>query len=242
MKADFDAQWEALAAEVLSGMKEWRLQHPKATLPEIEHALDERLAKMQDGPTEVLTAVTELVSQHPERADLATHLAYLVKRAAHMQYPAFQAAGWPIGDGAVESGNKLVVEARLKGSGMHWARAYVDPILALRNVVCSDRWAKAWPHITQTLRRQARHAHRQPPVPVAPGFTTAPAPPAAPRRPLQPARRLSNQPLPLHGGHPPIIPGGTCLLGGPASSRHPYRPTQNHEPHSGRRQDLRQAL
>ena len=32
-----------------------------------------------------------------------------------MQYPTFLAAGWPIGNGAVESGNKLVVEARLKG-------------------------------------------------------------------------------------------------------------------------------
>jgi hypothetical protein len=44
---DFDAQWDELAAEVMSGMKEWRLQHPKATFGEIERALDERLAKMR---------------------------------------------------------------------------------------------------------------------------------------------------------------------------------------------------
>jgi predicted RNA-binding Zn-ribbon protein involved in translation (DUF1610 family) len=47
VKADFDARWDELAAEVLSGMKEWRLQHPKATFREIEQALDERLAKMR---------------------------------------------------------------------------------------------------------------------------------------------------------------------------------------------------
>ena len=47
MKQDFDAKWEELAAEVMSGMKEWRLQHPRATLREIEQALDERLAKMR---------------------------------------------------------------------------------------------------------------------------------------------------------------------------------------------------
>ena len=63
---------------------------------------------------------------------------------AHMQYPTFLAAGWPIGDGAVESGNKLVVEARLKGSGMHWAWPHVDPMLALRNIVCNDRWDEDW--------------------------------------------------------------------------------------------------
>ena len=35
-----------------------------------------------------------------------------------MQYPTYQEAGWPIGSGSVESANKLVVEARLKGAGM----------------------------------------------------------------------------------------------------------------------------
>jgi hypothetical protein len=47
MRTDFDARWDALAEEVLSGMKEWRLQHPKATLRQIEAALDERLGKMR---------------------------------------------------------------------------------------------------------------------------------------------------------------------------------------------------
>ena len=47
MRDDFDAKWNPLAQEVMSGMKEWRLQHPKATLREIEAALDERLGKMR---------------------------------------------------------------------------------------------------------------------------------------------------------------------------------------------------
>ena len=34
MRTDFDAQWDQLAEEVMSGMKEWRLQNPKATLRE----------------------------------------------------------------------------------------------------------------------------------------------------------------------------------------------------------------
>ena len=42
-----EAQWRQLADEVFTGMKEWRLQHPKATLTEIERALDERLARMR---------------------------------------------------------------------------------------------------------------------------------------------------------------------------------------------------
>jgi len=49
------------------------------------------------------------------------HLDYLKKREALMQYPEFQNSGWPIGSGMVESANKNVVEARLKGTGMHSA-------------------------------------------------------------------------------------------------------------------------
>lgn len=39
--------WEALSAEILSGMREWRLHHPKATLREIEQALDERWYRLR---------------------------------------------------------------------------------------------------------------------------------------------------------------------------------------------------
>ncbi len=44
---ELEARWQQLADEVMTGMKEWRLQHPKATFKEIETALDERLAKVR---------------------------------------------------------------------------------------------------------------------------------------------------------------------------------------------------
>src|SRR6266487_594738 len=42
-----DQNWEMLSQEVLTGMREWRLQHPKATLREIELALDEHFAALR---------------------------------------------------------------------------------------------------------------------------------------------------------------------------------------------------
>lgn len=42
-----DLTWEALSAEILSGMREWRLHHPKATLREIEAALDEHWYRLR---------------------------------------------------------------------------------------------------------------------------------------------------------------------------------------------------
>lgn len=124
---------------------------------EAQRWLAEQLHRLKhSGPESVLAEVRRLVATRPDQPGLGKELAYLEKRAAHMAYPDFQADGWPIGDGAVESANKLVVEARLKGSGMHWARCHVDPMLALRNIVCNDRWEEAWPQIVSGLRQQER--------------------------------------------------------------------------------------
>lgn len=105
-----------------------------------------------DGPGQVLVTLQMLAAEHPTVALLGVNLAYLEKRVAQMQYPSFQAQGWPIGSGVVESSNKLVVEARLKGAGMHWARASVNPMLCLRNAVCNDRWDEAWQQSSVQLR------------------------------------------------------------------------------------------
>ena len=43
---DLGARWHKVAEEVMTGMKEWRQQHPKATFREIEAALDEGLARL----------------------------------------------------------------------------------------------------------------------------------------------------------------------------------------------------
>jgi YgiT-type zinc finger domain-containing protein len=44
---DWEAEWQALSEEVYSGMADWRAAHPRATLAEIEAAVDERLAGLR---------------------------------------------------------------------------------------------------------------------------------------------------------------------------------------------------
>jgi len=136
-----------LLGEGTPEMKQWTTQR----LHQLKHA----------GPSEVLSEIRELQKQKPDAQVISDNLAYLEKREQQMQYPQFQAQGWPIGSGIVESGNKLVVEARLKGSGMHWADAHVNPMLAIRNVICSDRWKEDWPKIAFHLRKQkAENRHK----------------------------------------------------------------------------------
>lgn len=108
------------------------------------------------GPDAVLATLREL----PPGEQRDTAPGYLEPRRSQLQYPTFRAAGYPIGSGIVESANKVVVQDRLKGSGMHWAPASVDPMLALRTVVCADRWDEAWPLIAARLRADARARSR----------------------------------------------------------------------------------
>lgn len=104
----------------------------------------------------VVERLRTTVEQAGGIGETRTQLAYLEKRLSQMTYPRFAADQWPIASGSVESANKLVVEERLKGAGMHWAEENVNPMLALRNAICSDRWGEVWTQIEQEQRREER--------------------------------------------------------------------------------------
>lgn len=185
--------------------------HGEHTLALQQWLAEPRRRLKAEGGQRLLADLHAWSDSQPQPAERREALAYLDKRLPQMAYAEFRAQGWPIGSGAVESANKLVVEARLKGSGMHWAAVHVDPMLALRNVVCSDRWAEAWTQIVKQLRRQA-HQRRYKSLPTADAAadipaampalrTTAPASVAelpAPMPALAPLAERSNRPAPDH--------------------------------------------
>lgn len=157
---------------------EWLGQQAHALRHGHEQQVLERLGTLAAGPqaAEVVTLIT------------ATHR-YLSTRQAQLHYQAFVDAGYPIGSGCVESANKLVVEARLKGSGMHWARAHVNPMLALRALVCNGRWETDWPDLWRQWRGQARQQaiqRRQARVPVPPDRPPRADPPSVVEPPVAP--------------------------------------------------------
>jgi hypothetical protein len=154
----------AHAAEHINQISEFL--HGEHT-PESKTWLEKHLHQLKyAGPKKMLLEFQKLQRKHPQEQTLTGNLAYLKKREKQIQYPIFQSQGWPIGSGIVESGNKLVVEARLKGSGMHWHETHVNPMLALRTIVCSDRWKEEWPKIEARIRKHpsAQQAELQPKV------------------------------------------------------------------------------
>lgn len=175
--------------------------------------LDQQLHELKHGdPDDVLAALVELPAVTADaqkvRADV---IAYLVKRRSQIAYADFREQGYPIGDGIVESANKLVVEQRLKGSGMHWARRNVNPMVALRAGTCSDRWETIWPTMSTQLRdqeREHRHARR-----VARRLAASPEPETA------------SAPLPLPAPPPsdPPPPREKLVVNGRPTKDHPWR-------------------
>jgi hypothetical protein len=129
---------EFLHGEHSAESKAWLEKH----LHELKH----------EGPKKMLLEFQKLQRKHPQEQVVSGNLAYLKKREEQIQYPTFQAQGWPIGSGIVESANKLVVETRLKGPGMHWHENHVNPMLALRTLICSKRWKQEWSRIETRLR------------------------------------------------------------------------------------------
>jgi len=200
--------------------------------PVFQAWLEDTLHELKHGqPEKVLTTLrdmqAEVSAQRPgNEAAVETiqkSLTYLEKRREHMDYAHFQALGYPIGSGSVESANKLVVEARLKGAGMHWARPHVDPMVALRNIACGDRWEETWPQITRELSRQAaqcRAEQRQkrktrcdelPALAQAPSVTEkTDSPPTT-----------TETPTPSAG-----LP--TSITSSPPATKTPWRPAANH--------------
>jgi hypothetical protein len=143
-------------------------------------------------PTAVLLALLDLplrAAPQPAAAAVARRatLRSLAARWDAIQSAAFQAAGYPVGDGAIERATKRIPLARLKGSGRRWGRANVTPLLALRTAAANDRWDEAWPQVRAHARTQAA-AHRQQrrrarqASALPPPATPPPPPPRAPRR------------------------------------------------------------
>ena len=60
METDREADsWRKMSDEVVAGMREWRKQHPKAKLREIENELDKRLSRMRARMVEDLALQSE---------------------------------------------------------------------------------------------------------------------------------------------------------------------------------------
>lgn len=65
---------------------------------------------------------------------------YLTLHHDHVDYPFYKEKGYFIGSGAIESGNKIVLQERLKRAGMRWGTFSAQAMLTLKAMECSGLW------------------------------------------------------------------------------------------------------
>jgi hypothetical protein len=106
-----------------------------------------RMLKHEGGAAVIALLETMTVPQRGVfRATYEEVLGYLRNHVGRMDYPRYQAKGWLIGSGAVESACKTVVAQRLKLAGMRWREPGTDALCHLRALYKSEasQWQWYW--------------------------------------------------------------------------------------------------
>lgn len=96
-----------------------------------------------------LTAHLEEEEEEGAAAPVRACWRYLSNRVANLDYKGAIGAGLPIGSGEIESGNRSVIQARLKRSGAWWKEANAENMLALRSRRASGEWQSYWDTLWQ---------------------------------------------------------------------------------------------
>ena len=114
--------------------------------------LRETLKEGKDGIGKVIRALRHLAKKHPRRKPITRVLNFFRKHQHRMRYAEVHTRGMPIGSGAVESSNKVLIKSRMKGAGMRWSENGTgQPILTFRALWKSGRFGAAWRQISRAL-------------------------------------------------------------------------------------------
>lgn len=131
------SEYLAKAAESISGVpQKWRRKQQ-------ERLKGNRVGKVLD------ELRTHLEEEEGEDEPVRACWRYLRNRLGNLDYQGAMAAGLPIGSGEIESGNRSVIQARLKRSGAWWKEENAEAMLGLRTLRASGEWESYWEDLRQ---------------------------------------------------------------------------------------------
>lgn len=135
------SEYLAKAAEAITSKpQEWRRRQ------------QERLKRNQVGKVlEELTPHLEEEADEDGQSPVRACWRYLNNRLSNLDYKGAIAGGLPIGSGEIESGNRSVIQARLKRSGAWWREDNAEAMLGLRTLRASGQWESYWDDLRQAV-------------------------------------------------------------------------------------------
>lgn len=88
---------------------------------------------------QINSIMTEMLSASQTK-EVQDCIRYYKNNKERMRYKHYRALGLEIGSGAIESAHRIVVQCRMKQSGMHWKKSNVQSIVSLRAKYLSGDW------------------------------------------------------------------------------------------------------
>jgi hypothetical protein len=84
---------------------------------------------------------------------------YISNNIKNIDYAAYMKKGYFIGSGAIESGNKIILQDRLKRAGMRWNVDSAQAMLTLKTKAESNLWFRdvEQPFLSQCFARSLSH-------------------------------------------------------------------------------------
>ena len=79
---------------------------------------------------------------------------YIDNNRDNIDYPAYKEMGYFVGSGAIESGNKIVLQNRLKLPGMRWNVPSAQCMLSLKAKIESKQWVSVVVPLINRLMNQ----------------------------------------------------------------------------------------
>jgi hypothetical protein len=127
-------------AENIYGFARFLFHDDEAKYKPWAKALIERL---KEGDAEERAAVLLELKRYEKKkcpAGVCNAYTYLKNNQEKIHYADYEANGWYIGSGPMESSNKTAVQKRMKQSGMRWGTEHARRLLALRTRRDAGRW------------------------------------------------------------------------------------------------------
>ncbi|MBF0336730.1 MAG: UPF0236 family protein, partial [Nitrospirae bacterium] len=97
-----------------------------------------------EGKIDEIILFLEKMPKHKEIVDC---LRYYRNNRLRINYGKYRQDGIDIGSGVIESSHRIIVQSRMKQSGMHWNKKNVQPMVSLRALYLSGRWSNIVTHL-----------------------------------------------------------------------------------------------
>lgn len=115
-----------------------------------------RQEELKQGQLEkVIIQLKKCDGAEDENGSVRKCLRYIENRPGQFKYKEALAAELPIGSGEIESGNRSVIQKRLKIPGAWWKPQTAEWMLALRCMRMNGGWERYWRHVNSVFEKVA---------------------------------------------------------------------------------------